>query len=60
MKGGKIVYINEKGEEVPRGSEEAVARFDTNKYEKLPLGGRRRTKKARRGKKRGRKSTRKH
>lgn len=51
MKGGKVVFLNEVGEEVPKGDSSAVSRFDTNKYEKLPLGGRRR--KTRRRSRRG-------
>lgn len=48
MKGGKIVTLNAKGEEVPAGDPTAVKRFDTNTYKELPLGGRRhrKTKKA--------------
>ena len=50
MKGGKIVTLNAKGEEVPAGDPSAVKRFDTNTYKELPLGGRRhrKTKKAKR------------
>jgi len=53
-KGGKIVYLNSAGEEVSSSDPSAVKRFDTNKYVELPLGGRRKT----RYKKRGRKSRR--
>lgn len=49
-KGGKIVYLNAAGEEVSSTDPSAVKRFDTNKYQELPLGGRRH-KKTRRGKK---------
>jgi hypothetical protein len=56
-KGGKIVYLNEAGEEVSSTDPSAVKRFDTNKYVELPLGGRRR--KTRRGKKSRRRATRK-
>jgi len=56
-KGGKIVYLNAVGEEVSSTDSSAVKRFDTNKYQELPLGGRRR--KTRRGKKSRRRVTRK-
>ena len=60
MKGGKIVFLNAIGEEVPRGDPSAVKRFDTNSYKELPLGGRRH-KRTRRGKgKKNRRMTRKH
>ena len=60
MKGGKIVYLNEVGEEVPKGDSSAVKRFDTNSYKELPLGGRRRKLgKTRRGRKTRRRATRK-
>jgi hypothetical protein len=52
-KGGKIVYLNDAGEEVSSSDPSAVKRFDTNKYVELPLGGRRkgRGKKTRRARK---------
>jgi hypothetical protein len=56
-KGGKIVFLNETGEEVQRGDPSAVKRFDTNTYKELPLGGRRR--KTRKSKKSLRRKTRK-
>jgi hypothetical protein len=54
MKGGKIVYLNQIGEEVSPGDPSAVKRFDTNSYRELPLGGKRR--KTRRGRKSRRKT----
>lgn len=51
MKGGKIVTLNAIGEEVPASDPSAVKRFDTNTYKELPLGGRRRKTKTRKGKK---------
>lgn len=51
-RGGKIVYLNEAGEEVSASDPSAVKRFDTNKYQELPLGGRRRKTRRGRGKKR--------
>jgi hypothetical protein len=51
MKGGKIVTLNAIGEEVSASDPSAVKRFDTNTYKELPLGGRRRKTKTRKGKK---------
>jgi hypothetical protein len=51
MKGGKIVTLNAIGEEVPAGDPSAVKRFDTNTYKELPLGGRKRKFRTRKGKK---------
>jgi hypothetical protein len=56
-KGGKIVFLNDIGEEVQRDDPSAVKRFDTNTYKELPLGGRRR--KTRKSKKSLRRKTRK-
>lgn len=57
-KGGKIVYLNNSGEEVPGSDPSAVKRFDTNKYQELPLGGRHR--KTRRGRSRARGKKKRH
>lgn len=51
MKGGKIVTLNAIGEEVPASDPSAVKRFDTNTYKELPLGGRKRKLRTRKGKK---------